>query len=175
MLNYKRSLAKCMVGIALSSFAFSALAVTFPEPEEVIQVNDVLLAWDHPGFRDDETVLDVDEIAGYRVGYGLVSDEGPATIINAGKVTEFKISNMPSGIYSFTVMSIDVDGLESLWAREVTHEILSKSRPGAPDSLGLSVSSEVASTTNAVGYCMTSNRCVAVINLQWSKNTEEGS
>ena len=78
------------------------------------------LSWVAPSAREDNSVLVLSDIAGYRVYYGVTSGDYSDTIdINDHTATQAVLDGLPSGTYFVAVTTVDVDGRESTYSAEV--------------------------------------------------------
>ena len=77
----------------------------------------VALSWDAPSLRADNTPLNSEDIAGFRIYYGFEKGvyQDPVAI-NDPAATQAQISNLPSGTYYVVITTIDTDGRESSWS-----------------------------------------------------------
>jgi fibronectin type 3 domain-containing protein len=116
--------ARYMKGLSLKallpSFAICILIVTLALSNAVHAGNNavpparstVTLTWDQP---PDRTVK------GYRVHYGVTSGRNYLHVLNAGKTTSCKVSDLvPGKKYYFVVTSYNASGKESLASNEAT-------------------------------------------------------
>jgi len=127
--------------IAASLYApFSANAVEFPD-DGVETSGRATLTWDAPTTRVDGSALSPDEIGGYEIGYGLVSDADP-TIIETDVTGVFEIENIPPGTYRFAVRTVDTAGSRSGWSAAVEKNI--PSRPGAPGGVTVTININIS-------------------------------
>jgi len=77
----------------------------------------VTLSWDAPTTNDDNTQLT--DLNGYRVYYGTSSGHYTRSA-NIGNFTTATVSNLPSGVWYFTVTAINSSGIESIHSNEVS-------------------------------------------------------
>ena len=78
------------------------------------------LSWIPPSERSDGTGLALSEIAGYRVYYGTVKGSYTDSIlVENGSADETELSTIPGGKYFAVVTTIDTDGRESIYSKEV--------------------------------------------------------
>jgi len=86
----------------------------------LVMAGDVTLAWD----PNSET-----DLAGYKLYYGTASGAYTESI-DVGNVNEFTITGLDTGVlYYFAATAYDVDGNESYYSNEVSHEIASDVPP----------------------------------------------
>ena len=82
--------------------------------------NSAKLSWVAPSAREDNSVLVLSDIAGFRVYYGVSSgDYSNMVDINDHTATQAVLAGLPSGTYYIAVTVVDVDGRESLYSAEV--------------------------------------------------------
>jgi fibronectin type 3 domain-containing protein len=73
-----------------------------------------------PSAREDNSVLVLSEIAGFRIYYGVTSgDYSNAIDIDDHTATQAVLDGLPSGTYFVAVTTVDVDGRESTYSAEV--------------------------------------------------------
>lgn len=78
------------------------------------------VSWSAPLKREDETALNLVEIAEYRVYYGVRAGDYDSVIVVDGNSTfEAEDSNVSKGTYYVAVTAIDSDGLESGYSEEI--------------------------------------------------------
>ena len=78
------------------------------------------LSWVAPSAREDNSVLVLSDIAGFRIYYGASSGDYSNTIdINDHTATQAVLAGLPSGTYFIAVTTVDVDGRESSYSAEV--------------------------------------------------------
>ena len=82
------------------------------------------LSWTAPTTRTDGTLLNPSELEGYRIYYGASPDELvlQEEIIGVS-ATEISITDLPPGVYYFSVTAYDSDGLESSFSEVVSKEV----------------------------------------------------
>lgn len=95
------------LGFILIAFLVIPLAAVENPPGQVT------LAWD----RNPEN-----DIKGYRIYYGPLprSKAAYTTMVEAGNVTEFTLTNLPPGPYFFAVTAVNLAGMESGYSNEVS-------------------------------------------------------
>jgi len=82
--------------------------------------NSAKLSWVAPSAREDNSVLILSEIAGFRIYYGTSSGDYSNTIdIDDHTATQAVMAGIPAGTYFVAVTTVDVDGRESLYSAEV--------------------------------------------------------
>lgn len=75
---------------------------------------EVTLEWSIPTHRENEEVLPVEELAGYRIEYQPTDADGvPHAIAVTGGAQSSYDMDLAPGLYRFRVTAIDTDGLES--------------------------------------------------------------
>ena len=78
------------------------------------------LGWVAPSVREDNSVLVLSDIAGFRIYYGTSSGNYSSTIkIDDHTETQAALDDLPSGTYFVAVTTVDVNGRESLYSAEV--------------------------------------------------------
>lgn len=77
------------------------------------------LAWDAPTDLNGAPRTD---LAGYKVYYGT-SSRNYSNTINTGAATTCSVSDLPPGMYYFSVTAYDTSGKESTFSNEVTKTI----------------------------------------------------
>ena len=78
------------------------------------------LSWVAPSAREDNSVLILSDIAGFRIYYGARSGDYSNTVdIKDHTATQAVLAGLPSGTYFIAVTTVDVDGRESLYSAEV--------------------------------------------------------
>ncbi len=82
--------------------------------------NSAKLSWVAPSAREDNSVLVLSDIAGFRIYYGVTSGDYSNTVdIDDHTATQTVLAGLPSGTYFVTVTAVDVDGRESTYSAEV--------------------------------------------------------
>ena len=82
--------------------------------------NSAKLSWVAPSAREDNSVLILSDIAGFRIYYGARSGDYSNTVdIKDHTATQAVLAGLPSGTYFIAVTTVDVDGRESLYSAEV--------------------------------------------------------
>ena len=82
------------------------------------------LSWVAPSERDDGSALSLSEIAGFRIYYGIEPGNYSGTIsIDDHTATQAVFAGVPPGTYFTVLTTVDADGRESLYSREVVVEI----------------------------------------------------
>ena len=78
------------------------------------------LSWVAPSAREDNSVLVLSDIAGFRVYYGTNSGDYSDTVeINDHTATQAVLAGLSSGTYFVVVTAVDTDGRESIYSDEV--------------------------------------------------------
>ena len=78
------------------------------------------LGWVAPSVREDNSVLVLSDIAGFRIYYGTSSgDYSNSIYIGDHTATQAVLDGLPSGTYFVAVTTVDVNGRESLYSAEV--------------------------------------------------------
>lgn len=84
-------------------------------------VADVSLSWVAPSEREDNTGLDLSEIAGYKIYYGPAQGNYSSSVdINDSSAEGYTFRNFSAGRYYFVVTTFDTEGRESQYSSEVT-------------------------------------------------------
>jgi len=88
-------------------------------------VTSVNLSWDVPLTRTDGSTLQMYDIGGYRVKYGLASGQyGTVVTLPNANTTTYTVNNLTSGkTYYFVVTAFDKNGVESTNSNEVSKVI----------------------------------------------------
>lgn len=74
----------------------------------------ITVSWTAPLAREDGTILNPDEIAGYELECdGVIHAIGPS-------VTQFTVTGLKSGLTLCRIKTLTTDGLESAWSDAVT-------------------------------------------------------
>ncbi len=82
--------------------------------------NSAKLSWVAPSAREDNSVLVLSDIAGFRIYYGVTSGDYSNIIdIDDHTATQAVLAGIPSGTYYVAVTAVDVDGRESTYSAEV--------------------------------------------------------
>lgn len=76
---------------------------------------DATLSWNAPAVNTDGSALT--NLSGYKVYYGTAPGNYSQTI-DAGKVTTYKVPNLPNGTYYFAVTAYNSAGTESAYSNE---------------------------------------------------------
>jgi hypothetical protein len=77
----------------------------------------ILIRWVAPTEREDNSVLSMAEIAGYRIYYGVETGVYSGLIgIDDPTATEYLIEGIPSGKFFLVMTTIDTEGRESRWS-----------------------------------------------------------
>lgn len=86
--------------------------------------NTISVSWDPPGFYSDDTPLNANDIASYKLHYGTES-RSYAIVINTNDpaITDCTLSGLPSDTYYFAVTVILNDGRESEYSGEILRSI----------------------------------------------------
>ncbi len=78
------------------------------------------MSWKAPLKREDNSNLDLIEIAEYRVYYGDKSRSyGNVIVVEGNSTFEVKDSSVPKGTYYVAVTAVDSDGRESGYSQEL--------------------------------------------------------
>ncbi|MFI0414119.1 MAG: putative Ig domain-containing protein [Candidatus Thiodiazotropha sp.] len=94
------------------SASLSPLSIEVVEPEPT--VGSVSLAWVPPSTRTDGSVLDMSEIAGYKIYMGTTADNLQQVMDLADcTINDYVIDNLDVGDYYFAVTTYDTEGNES--------------------------------------------------------------
>jgi len=97
------------------------VVITIIGADEVVNtVADVSLSWVAPSEREDNTGIDLSEIAGYKVYYGTTQGDYTSSIdINDHTAVGHTFNNFSAGTYYFVVTTFDTEGRESQYSSEV--------------------------------------------------------
>ena len=89
-----------------------------PEPSQV------LVSWEAPDEREDLSSLEVDDIDGYEVHYGLTPALSEREWVEGGDNTSLVVEDLPSdGVLYVAVRAFDIDGLRSDLTTVVQHSL----------------------------------------------------
>jgi hypothetical protein len=90
-----------------------------------IAVGSATLSWAIPTTRTNGSPLAISEILGYRIYMGNNQDELSMLIdLQHNTTTSYSLTNLPSGIYYFTVTTYDYEGNESPFSNIATKQVL---------------------------------------------------
>ncbi len=82
---------------------------------------DTKLSWGVSTTREDGSALAVNEVAGYRVYYGVDSGNYTDTIeVEGALVQGLDVKDIPAGEYYFTLTVLDAEGRESDYSNELS-------------------------------------------------------
>ena len=98
-------------------------AINLGYPTSSIDIN-----WVAPTLRSDgSTSLELVEISGYRIDYGVDSGVYTGSVYKSGSNPEVTIQGVPPGTYNMVIVTIDTAGRESKYSPEfiVTFEMVS--------------------------------------------------
>ena len=129
----------CFKYLLTLTFIFSLAACSVSQPEAKLSDNPVSdtgsasstelgdssqkalkVSWNAPLKREDNSTLNLIEIAEYRVYYGIKTGNYDNIIVVDGNSTfEAKDSNVAKGTYYVAVTAVDSDGLESGYSQEI--------------------------------------------------------
>ena len=74
----------------------------------------VVLSWVAPSSRTDGSFLPPSELQGYRIYYGTSPNNLDMMVdLNDDSITDYTLTDLPSGSYYFAVTAYDADGMES--------------------------------------------------------------
>ncbi|MBE9561181.1 MAG: hypothetical protein IMF15_10360 [Proteobacteria bacterium] len=116
MIHLREFNLKCLLALALTS-SLAACSGGDGGAAGVAGGASVALSWDAPSLRADNTPLNSEDIAGFRIYYGFETGvyQDPVAINNPA-ATQAQISNLPSGTYFVVMTTIDSEGRESAWS-----------------------------------------------------------
>ena len=84
----------------------------------------ITLRWVAPVTREDETPIQLSEIAGYRIYYGTSPGVYPVQLnINDGSIVQTTLNDMAPGNYYIVITTIDMDGRESSFSEMVAKHL----------------------------------------------------
>lgn len=84
----------------------------------------VLLEWSIPEQRADGSALELYEIDSYVINYGAdASDLSDSIIIEGASNNTAEVSELPSGVYYFSILTIDTEGQQSIESPVISIEI----------------------------------------------------
>ena len=82
------------------------------------------LSWAAPSSRADGSYMSPSELQGYRIYYGTTPDNLSMLVdLNDETITDYTISELPSGIYYFAVTAYDAEGTESAFSNVISKNI----------------------------------------------------
>ena len=85
---------------------------------------DIKLSWIPPAEREDNSPIQMSEIAGYKVYYGTAEGLYPSSVlINDGYSEGYTFTNLPIDTYYFVITTLDTEGRESQYSPEVVVSI----------------------------------------------------
>jgi len=88
--------------------------VPIPAPTPEPQKSLVSISWNTPDSREDESDLDFEDIASYKIYSGIVeSDLSILTEVTQPEVSSFEVGELEPGAYYFAMSTVTKDGLES--------------------------------------------------------------
>ena len=100
------------------------LFVLFAIFTENLFAADVVANWVAPTQREDNSILDISEIGGFRIYYGNSTGNYVNQVdINDGTLTTFTMTGLPEGNMYFVMTTIDTEGRESTYSNEVFTKI----------------------------------------------------
>lgn len=113
----------------------AAIAFLFIVPMKVF-AGDAVVTWTTPTQYEDGTVLPANEIASYKIYYGLTSN-GPYTyqITVPGTLNTVTVTGLTKGVWYFVATTVATNGLESVYTGQVSKTVISTSRPNPPGNL----------------------------------------
>lgn len=80
-----------------------------------VQTGSFSLTWTAPVTRADGSPISLSDIGGYRIHYGVVAGNYPATVeVSDGSAQSATVDNVPAGTYHVVMTTYDTNGLESL-------------------------------------------------------------
>jgi hypothetical protein len=80
-----------------------------------VQTGSFSLTWTAPVTRADGSPIALSDIGGYRIHYGVVAGNYPATVeVSDGSAQGAKVENIPAGTYHVVMTTYDMNGLESV-------------------------------------------------------------
>lgn len=99
----------------------AALAVAAVSAGTAAMAGDATLSWSAPTtYTNGATMTD---LAGFRVYYGTAT-RSYSDNVDVGKVSTYKISNLPNGTYYFAVTAYNTAGTESAYSNEATKSVV---------------------------------------------------
>ncbi|RKZ55703.1 MAG: hypothetical protein DRQ44_17515 [Gammaproteobacteria bacterium] len=92
--------------------------------DETNTTADISLSWVAPVEREDNAIISLSEIAGYKIYYGSTQGQYPESIaVNDGSAVDYTFQNFAAGTYYFVVTTIDTAGRESDYSTVVAFTI----------------------------------------------------
>jgi major membrane immunogen (membrane-anchored lipoprotein) len=116
-----------IMALVMSVFLLSACgdsdstsSTTTTASQTIAQTDRISLAWTPPTTRSDGSFLEAGELAGYRIYMGTKSNNlAPLVDLSDDSITQYTVSDLPSGNYYFAISAFDTDGLESSYSQVI--------------------------------------------------------
>jgi len=117
------------LSVLIFAFSLASCSVSQPDPVDKNSVSGsssttgkkaLKVSWNAPLKREDDSTLDLIEIAEYRVYYGnKTGDYDNVIVVDGNSTFEAEDPSVPKGTYYVAVTAIDSDGLESGYSQEI--------------------------------------------------------
>ena len=86
--------------------------------------DEITLSWVAPVKRQDGTAILLSDISGYRIYYGVTPNVYPFQVdIDDGSAEQLTLNDMSPGTYYFVLITIDVEGHESVFSEMITKHV----------------------------------------------------
>lgn len=83
------------------------------------------LSWSAPETREDGSPLEPEHIAGFRIYYRLQHTDHFSVIgVDSPGRTSHPLTDLPPGVYEFTITAVDAEGLESRRSEPVLADLI---------------------------------------------------
>ena len=79
-----------------------------------------LLSWDRPTRRENGDPLALDEIAGFEI---TITSESGSNVVKVGNILSYKFDELDAGTYTFSIKTIDTNGLASAESKQALKTI----------------------------------------------------
>lgn len=113
-----------LAGMILTACGGGSTGSTGDNRDTSSQTGVVLLSWAAPSSRTDGSYLSMSELQGYRIYYGTTSENLAMMVdLDDDSITEYTITNLPSGTYYFAVTAYDADGMESGFSNLINKDV----------------------------------------------------
>ena len=124
--TYDVLVANSVGSVASLSALLQVNEVVVVEPEEPVeQVASIALSWDIPNKREDGSDLELYEINGYVIKYGVTSGNLTESInVVGGGQTEALVEDLETGTYYFAIATVDSDGMQGEFSAEIQETVL---------------------------------------------------
>ena len=79
-----------------------------------------LLSWDRPTHRENGDPLALEEIAGFEI---TITSESGSNVVKVGNILSYKFDELDAGTYTFSIKTIDTNGLASAESKQALKTI----------------------------------------------------